>query len=70
MKKKIAIITWLGQGNYGTTLQAYALKEFIENIGYETIFPYTFNVTILYRIKRIIMQWFAILFKSSKKVTN
>ncbi|MBQ4525121.1 MAG: polysaccharide pyruvyl transferase family protein [Bacteroidaceae bacterium] len=68
MKKKIAIITWLGQGNYGTTLQAYALKEFIENIGYETIFPYTFNVTILYRIKRIIMQWFAILFKSSKKV--
>lgn len=33
--KKIAIMTWLYNGNYGTVLQAYALHTFIKNAGYD-----------------------------------
>lgn len=33
--KKIAIMTWLYNGNYGTLLQAYALHTFVKNAGYE-----------------------------------
>lgn len=32
--KKIAILTWLHNGNYGTVLQAYALQKFLRNEGY------------------------------------
>lgn len=32
---KIAILTWLHNGNYGSILQAYALQKFIEINGYE-----------------------------------
>ena len=34
MKKNIGIVTWLGSGNYGTNLQAFALYKFISNHGY------------------------------------
>lgn len=33
--KKIAILTWLRNGNYGTILQAYALQRYLRNEGYE-----------------------------------
>lgn len=33
--KKIAIMTWLYNGNYGTMLQAYALHNFVKNNGYD-----------------------------------
>lgn len=33
--KKIAIMTWLYNGNYGTVLQAYALHTFVKNAGYD-----------------------------------
>lgn len=56
MKHIIAIITWLGQGNYGTTLQAYALRQTIEKLGYKPVFPLTFNVSFLYKIKRLILR--------------
>lgn len=68
MKEKIAVITWLGKGNYGTTLQAYALKQFIKKMGYEVVFPFTFNVTILYKIKKIIMR--LITFLKTGKTTD
>ena len=34
MKKKIALMTWHHVTNYGTALQAYALKHTIEKLGY------------------------------------
>lgn len=33
-KRTIGLITWLGNGNYGTTLQAYALYHTLEKLGY------------------------------------
>lgn len=33
--KKIAILTWLHNGNYGSILQAYALQRYLRNEGYE-----------------------------------
>lgn len=32
---KIAILTWLHNGNYGTLLQAYALQRFLKREGYD-----------------------------------
>ena len=32
---KIAILTWLHNGNYGTLLQAYALQRFLRREGYD-----------------------------------
>lgn len=34
MSKRISIVTWLGNGNYGTALQAFALFHKIELLGY------------------------------------
>lgn len=36
--KRIAIVTWLGAGNYGTSLQSYALVYKVQQLGYHTIF--------------------------------
>lgn len=33
MKKKIALFTWFSNGNYGTILQAYALKTILDKYG-------------------------------------
>lgn len=33
--KKIAILTWLHNGNYGSILQGYALQRYLRNEGYE-----------------------------------
>lgn len=33
--KKIAIVTWLGWGNFGTSLQSYALHQTLSLMGYE-----------------------------------
>ncbi len=35
MKNKVCIATWYHSNNYGTCLQAYALKKIIENLGYQ-----------------------------------
>lgn len=34
MKKKITIVTWIGCGNFGTSLQAFALHKKLEQLGY------------------------------------
>lgn len=34
MKKRIQIVTWLGNGNFGTSLQSYALYHFLSIKGY------------------------------------
>lgn len=38
MKKKIGIVTWYKNGNYGGSLQAYALAKIISQMGYEVEF--------------------------------
>lgn len=36
--KNIAIVTWLGNGNYGTSLQSFALHKKIQMLGYNVYF--------------------------------
>lgn len=36
--KKIVIVTWLGNGNYGTSLQSFALHKILQNQGYNVAF--------------------------------
>ena len=36
--KKIAIITWIGSGNYGTCLQSFALSYKLKEMGYDPSF--------------------------------
>lgn len=43
MKKRIQIVTWLGNGNYGTSLQAFALFHFLNTKGYECSVLNAFN---------------------------
>lgn len=43
MKKHIQIVTWLGNGNYGTSLQAFALFHFLNTKGYECSVLNAFN---------------------------
>lgn len=39
--KKIGILTWYNHGNYGSAMQAYALKTYLNKLGYKTeIIPY------------------------------
>lgn len=35
MKKRIAIITWIGQGNFGTSLQSFSLHWYLGQKGYD-----------------------------------
>ena len=38
---KVSLVTWLGNGNYGTALQSYALYQKLNLLGYDTSFlPY------------------------------
>lgn len=38
MDKKVAIVTWYANANYGGTLQAYALQKVLESLGYDSEF--------------------------------
>lgn len=51
--KKIAIMTWLYNGNYGTLLQAYALHTFVKNEGYEVE-----NINYRSSLKTKLKNWF------------
>ncbi len=42
-KRTIALVTWLGKGNYGTILQSYALYRKLEDLGYEVFFLIFFS---------------------------
>lgn len=60
--KKIGILTWYNHGNYGSALQAYALKTFLEKLGYKAqIIPYIpqwerslLNANFLKKCKRFV----------------
>lgn len=41
--KNIALITWLGTGNFGTSLQSYALHQFLQEKGYNVFFLHEFE---------------------------
>jgi len=41
--KNIGIITWIGGGNYGTSLQAFALYQFLSEKGYKCTIVNAFN---------------------------
>lgn len=43
MKKNIVLVTWLGTGNYGTTLQSFALHRKLEMLGYNVCFLRSFS---------------------------
>lgn len=43
MKKRIQIVTWLGNGNFGTSLQAYALYRYLNLKGYDCEILKAFN---------------------------
>lgn len=43
MKKRIQIVTWLGNGNFGTSLQSYALYHFLSIKGYDCSILSPFN---------------------------
>lgn len=42
-KKRIGLVTWIGGGNYGTTLQCYALNRFLKDKGYDCYYIYPFK---------------------------
>lgn len=55
--KKIRIVTWLGTGNFGTSLQSYALHRKLEEMGYDVCILSYFNYTdinVLPNIKKIL----------------
>lgn len=53
--KKIAILTWLHNGNYGSILQAYALQQYLRNEGY-LVDNIDLNPSILEKVKNCIQQ--------------
>lgn len=56
MKKNIVIVTWIGTGNYGTSLQSFALHRKLELLGYNVSFLESFHsrFTLKYRVKSIL----------------
>ena len=47
--KKVAILTWLNNCNYGSILQAYALQSYIKSLGYdveEVLVPFNRDLTL------------------------
>ena len=34
--KNVVLVTWIGGGNYGTSLQSFALHKKLSDLGYKT----------------------------------
>ena len=41
--KVVGLVTWIGSGNYGTTLQSFALHEKLRLLGYDVFIIGTFK---------------------------
>lgn len=54
--KNIVLVTWIGNGNYGTSLQSFALHRKLEMLGYKVRFLHNFpnNFGFKYKIKNIL----------------
>lgn len=61
-EKRIAIVTWLGNGNYGTSLQSYSLVYKVQQLGYQTMFLNKVGVL------RSIQKLFSIIIPKTNKV--
>ena len=49
--KKIVLVTWVGNGNYGTSLQSFALHRKLEMLGYKVSFLQNFPNTFGFKYK-------------------
>lgn len=62
-KIKVALVTWLGTGNFGTSLQSYALHEKVKEMGYDVCFLHPFvlpgvgSITYPQWILHALMTW-------------
>lgn len=57
-KIKVGIVTWLGGGNYGTTLQSFALHEKLRQMGYAVYYIGSYNhAGFLKGVIRSILSW-------------
>ena len=60
MSKNISIVTWLGYGNYGTSLQSYSLHRKLKDLGYNvnilSEYSYTGKSSISERISNLLRQ--------------
>lgn len=66
--KSITMVTWLGDGNFGTTLQSFSLHRKLQNLGYNVSFftGYPKPFTVKNKIK-LILALFGINLNSIKK---
>ena len=59
MKKRITLVTWLGYGNYGTSLQSFALYQKLQSLGCEVCFLSHYSkfctTTVLAWIKNVLL---------------
>ena len=53
--KRIAILTWLHNGNYGTVLQAYALQKYLRDEGYN-VSNIDLHPTVIEKTKNLVLQ--------------
>ena len=58
MTRKVGIVTWLGGGNYGTTLQSFALHEKLRQMGYAVYYIGSYNHAGFFKgMVRCILRW-------------
>lgn len=74
--KRICIVTWFGSGNYGTTLQSFALHKKLKDLGYNVNILKEFNLShkrqnyFRYILNILGLLSFAKLLKASKSKKN
>lgn len=60
MKKNISIVTWLGYGNYGTSLQSFSLHQKLKDLGYNvnilSEYSYTGSSSFSARLSNLLRQ--------------
>lgn len=55
--KRITLVTWGGGGNYGTSLQSFALHKILQNLGYDVTFGFggiPAKFTLKHKVKHIL----------------
>lgn len=65
---KVEVVTWLGNGNYGTALQSYALCAKLRQLGYKEslLLPFD-NKNIFKSFVKWVLSWTGIIQKRQKK---
>ena len=69
--KVISIVTWLGCGNFGTSLQSYALHEKLKQLGYDVNIIVRSKIEFNYSLlKKIFLLLFYKLFRINLKINR